>query len=127
VLLPPKALAAAVSSLKNDLVDYETFARRPTPHAIRSWPGPTPSTSSAIVGVVSQETYLLHTTVRENLRYAKPDATDAQIEDAAHAAQIHDLIASLRHRGRRPRQADGELGPRRGPGCLTVAQNPNSQ
>jgi ATP-binding cassette subfamily B protein len=45
--------------------------------------------------VVSQETYLLHTTVRENLRYAKPAATDAEIEDAARAAQIHDLIASL--------------------------------
>jgi ATP-binding cassette, subfamily B, bacterial len=48
-----------------------------------------------IVGVVSQETYLLHTTVRENLRYARPGATDAEIEDAARAAQIHDLIASL--------------------------------
>ncbi|MFD6683689.1 ABC transporter ATP-binding protein [Micromonospora parva] len=50
---------------------------------------------AAIVGVVSQETYLLHTTVRENLRYARPDATDAQLEDAARAAQIHDLIAGL--------------------------------
>ncbi|MFC4948022.1 ABC transporter ATP-binding protein [Pseudonocardia sp. GCM10023141] len=50
---------------------------------------------AAIVGVVSQETYLLHTTVRENLRYAKPDATDAEIEDAARAAQVHELIASL--------------------------------
>ena len=50
---------------------------------------------AAIVGVVSQETYLLHTTVRENLRYAKPTATDAEIEDAARAAQIHDLITSL--------------------------------
>ncbi|WP_455749482.1 ABC transporter ATP-binding protein [Micromonospora echinofusca] len=50
---------------------------------------------AAVVGVVSQETYLLHTTVRENLRYARPDATDAQIEDAARAAQIHDLIAGL--------------------------------
>jgi ATP-binding cassette subfamily B protein len=50
---------------------------------------------AAIVGVVSQETYLLHTTVRENLRYAKPGATDAEIEAAARAAQIHDLIASL--------------------------------
>jgi ATP-binding cassette, subfamily B, bacterial len=48
-----------------------------------------------IVGVVSQETYLLHTTVRENLRYAKPAATDAEIEAAARAAQIHDLIAGL--------------------------------
>jgi ATP-binding cassette subfamily B protein len=48
-----------------------------------------------IVGVVSQETYLLHATVRENLRHAKPDATDAEIEAAARAAQVHDLIASL--------------------------------
>ena len=50
---------------------------------------------AAIVGVVSQETYLLHTTVRENLRYAKPGASDAEIEDAAKAAQIHELIAGL--------------------------------
>ncbi|WP_343963951.1 ABC transporter ATP-binding protein [Kribbella koreensis] len=50
---------------------------------------------ASVVGVVSQETYLLHTTVRENLRYAKPDATDAEIEDAARAAQVHDLIAGL--------------------------------
>ena len=50
---------------------------------------------AAIVGVVSQETYLLHTTVRENLRYAKPGATDAEIEAAARAARIHDLIAGL--------------------------------
>ncbi|WP_326563849.1 ABC transporter ATP-binding protein [Micromonospora peucetia] len=50
---------------------------------------------AAIVGVVSQETYLLHTTVRENLRYARPDATDAEIEAAARAAQIHDLLAGL--------------------------------
>jgi ATP-binding cassette subfamily B protein len=48
-----------------------------------------------IVGMVSQETYLLHTTVRENLRYAKPDASDGEIEDAARAAQIHDLISGL--------------------------------
>ena len=50
---------------------------------------------AAIVGVVSQETYLLHTTVRENLRYARPSATDAEIEAAARAAQVHDLIAGL--------------------------------
>jgi ATP-binding cassette subfamily B protein len=48
-----------------------------------------------IVGVVSQETYLLHTTVRENLRYARPTATDDEIEDAARAAQIHGLISGL--------------------------------
>jgi ATP-binding cassette subfamily B protein len=50
---------------------------------------------ASIVGVVSQETYLLHTTVRENLRYAKPDATDAEIEQAARAAQVHELISGL--------------------------------
>jgi ATP-binding cassette subfamily B protein len=50
---------------------------------------------ASIVGVVSQETYLLHTTVRENLRYANPSATDAEIEAAARAAQIHELISSL--------------------------------
>jgi len=50
---------------------------------------------AGIVGVVSQETYLLHTTVRENLRYARPQATDAEIEAAARAAQIHELIAGL--------------------------------
>jgi ATP-binding cassette subfamily B protein len=50
---------------------------------------------AALVGVVSQETYLLHTTIRENLRYAKPDATDAEIEAAARAAQVHDLIVGL--------------------------------
>jgi ATP-binding cassette, subfamily B, bacterial len=48
-----------------------------------------------VVGVVSQETYLLHATVRQNLRYARPDATDAEIEEAAKAARIHDLLASL--------------------------------
>ncbi|MDQ5808679.1 MAG: ABC transporter ATP-binding protein/permease [Actinomycetota bacterium] len=47
------------------------------------------------VGLVSQETYLFHASVRENLRFAKPDATDADIEAAARAARIHDLIASL--------------------------------
>jgi ATP-binding cassette, subfamily B, bacterial len=50
---------------------------------------------AATVGVVSQETYLLHGTVRDNLRYARPSATDAEIEAAAAAAQIHDLIIGL--------------------------------
>jgi ATP-binding cassette subfamily B protein len=50
---------------------------------------------AATVGVVSQETYLFHASVRENLRFARPDATDAEIEEAARTARIHDLIASL--------------------------------
>src|SRR5207247_394855 len=50
---------------------------------------------SKLVGVVSQETYLFHDTVRENLRFAKPDATDDELEAAAKAARIHDQIAAL--------------------------------
>ncbi len=48
-----------------------------------------------LVGVVSQETYLFHATVRENLRFARPEATDAEIEAAAEAAQIHHVVSSL--------------------------------
>ncbi len=50
---------------------------------------------ASIVGVVSQETYLFHSSVRENLRFARPEATDGEVEEAARAARIHDLIASL--------------------------------
>jgi ATP-binding cassette subfamily B protein len=50
---------------------------------------------SSLVGVVSQETYLFHASVRENLRFAKPDATDEEIERAAEAARIHHVIAAL--------------------------------
>jgi ATP-binding cassette subfamily B protein len=50
---------------------------------------------AATVGVVSQETYLFHATVRENLRFARPEASDEEIEDAARTARIHELIASL--------------------------------
>ncbi|MFC7812091.1 ABC transporter ATP-binding protein [Streptomyces olivaceus] len=52
-------------------------------------------TLARAVGVVSQETYLFHASVADNLRFAKPDATDAELEAAARAAQIHDHIAAL--------------------------------
>src|SRR5918996_76813 len=48
-----------------------------------------------IIGMVTQETYLFHTSVRENLRYGNPDATDDQLEAAARAAFIHQRIAEL--------------------------------
>jgi ATP-binding cassette subfamily B protein len=48
-----------------------------------------------LVGVVSQETYLFHASVRENLSFAKPDASDEEVEAAAKAAHIHALITSL--------------------------------
>ena len=61
--------------------------RRPRAHASRRSP--------TRVGVVSQETYLFHASVRENLRFARPSASDEEIEEAARAAQIHELIATL--------------------------------
>ena len=50
---------------------------------------------AATVGLVSQETYLFHATIAANLRFARPEATDEELEQAARAAQIHGLIASL--------------------------------
>ncbi|GAA2250492.1 multidrug ABC transporter ATP-binding protein [Streptomyces ruber] len=52
-------------------------------------------TLARAVGVVSQETYLFHASVADNLRFAKPDATDEELHAAARAAQIHDHILSL--------------------------------
>ena len=52
-------------------------------------------TLAAAVGVVSQETYLLHASIADNLRFANPDATDDELAAAARAAQIHDHIAAL--------------------------------
>ncbi|MFU2342821.1 ABC transporter ATP-binding protein [Streptomyces albidoflavus] len=53
------------------------------------------ATLARAVGVVSQETYLFHASVADNLRFAKPEATDAELVEAARAAQIHDHIAAL--------------------------------
>jgi len=47
------------------------------------------------IGIVSQETYLFHATIAENLRYARPDASDVELEAAARAANIHETIASF--------------------------------
>jgi ATP-binding cassette subfamily B protein len=48
-----------------------------------------------VIGVVTQETYLFHASIRDNLLYAKPEATDAELEAAARAAAIHDRITEL--------------------------------
>ena len=55
----------------------------------------TQNSLAGLIAVVTQETYLVHDTIRENLRYGKPDATDEELEAAAKAAAIHDHIASL--------------------------------
>ncbi len=48
-----------------------------------------------VIGTVTQETYLFHASVRDNLRYARPNATDAELEAAARAAAIHERITEL--------------------------------
>ncbi|HVO41544.1 MAG TPA: ABC transporter ATP-binding protein [Aggregatilineales bacterium] len=50
------------------------------------------------MGVVTQETYLFHDTIRTNLLYARPEATAAEVEAAARAANIHDFIMDLPNR-----------------------------
>ncbi len=50
---------------------------------------------AAQIGMVTQETYLFHDTIRANLLYAKPDASQAELEAACRAANIHEMIASL--------------------------------
>jgi ATP-binding cassette subfamily B protein len=57
--------------------------------------GLTQASVADAVGMVTQDTYLLHSTVRDNLRYAKPDADQSEIEEAARAANIHDRILSF--------------------------------
>jgi ATP-binding cassette, subfamily B, bacterial len=47
------------------------------------------------IGMVTQDTFLLHSSIADNLRYAKPDATQAELEEAARAANIHDRILSF--------------------------------
>jgi ATP-binding cassette subfamily B protein len=51
--------------------------------------------TAGAVGMVTQESYLFHASIRDNLRYARPDATEDEIEAAARAAQIHDRIVEF--------------------------------
>ncbi|MEA2677681.1 MAG: ATP-binding cassette, subfamily bacterial [Chloroflexota bacterium] len=50
-----------------------------------------------VIGFVTQETFLFHASVRQNLRYARPDATDAELEAAARMAAIHERVNDLPH------------------------------
>jgi ATP-binding cassette, subfamily B, bacterial len=50
---------------------------------------------ASVIGMVTQETYLFHATIRDNLRYADEDASDAALEAAARAANIHERIMSF--------------------------------
>jgi ATP-binding cassette subfamily B protein len=53
------------------------------------------ATLADMVGVVSQDTHLIHATITENLRFAKPSATEEELITAARAAQVHDLVSGL--------------------------------
>ncbi|WP_428481661.1 ABCB family ABC transporter ATP-binding protein/permease [Pyruvatibacter mobilis] len=58
------------------------------------------------IGIVPQDTVLFNDTIRYNIRYGRPDATDAEVEEAARMAQIHDFIAAL------PEGYDSQVGER---------------
>jgi ATP-binding cassette subfamily B protein len=74
------------------LYDVERGAVEVDGHDVRSV---TLASLGEVIGFVTQETYLFHDTIRKNLVYARPDATDAELEAAARAAAIHDRITEL--------------------------------
>jgi ATP-binding cassette subfamily B protein len=74
------------------LYDVDEGAIELDGHDIRSL---TLESLGRVIGFVTQETYLFHASVRDNLLYAKPDASQAELEAAARAAAIHDRIAEL--------------------------------
>jgi ATP-binding cassette subfamily B protein len=89
---PSGAGKTTTAMLVPRIADVEMGAVRIDGHDVREL---TLDTLRDAVGVVMQDPHLFHETIRENLRYAKPDATDAEIEAACRAARIHDLIATL--------------------------------
>lgn len=72
--------------------DYQAGSVRIGGHDLRDWPG---EALRRHVAVVSQETYLFNTTIRDNLLLARPDASDADLIAACRAAQLHDFVAAL--------------------------------
>ncbi|MBA3622209.1 MAG: ATP-binding cassette domain-containing protein, partial [Euzebyales bacterium] len=89
---PSGAGKSTITSLLTRLYDVTAGAVLIDGHDVRQL---TLASLAAAVGVVSQDPHLFHDTIRENLRYARPEATDAEIEAACRAAQIHSVIASL--------------------------------
>src|SRR4051794_24859095 len=89
---PSGAGKTTISYLLPRLYDVTDGAVRIDGHDVRDL---TLASIAGICGVVTQESYLFHASVRENLRYGNPGASDAQVEQAARAAYIHDRIAEL--------------------------------
>jgi ATP-binding cassette, subfamily B, bacterial len=91
---PSGAGKTTISYLIPRLYDVERGAVTIDGHDVRDL---TAATIARAVGVVTQESYLFGGTVRENISYGRPDATDEQIVAAAKAAFIHDRIMALEH------------------------------
>jgi len=89
---PSGAGKTTLTQLVPRLYDTTTGAIRVDGHDVREL---TQASLRAAIGVVSQDPHLFHETVAENLRYAKPDATLADMEAAARAARIHEVIAAM--------------------------------
>ncbi|MDT4936407.1 MAG: hypothetical protein QOG80_78 [Pseudonocardiales bacterium] len=89
---PSGAGKSTLCSLIPRLYDTTAGVVRLGGHDVRDL---TLSTVSSIVGVVTQDVHLFHESVASNVRYARPEASDSDIETACRAARIHDLISSL--------------------------------
>ncbi|MGI8664126.1 MAG: ABC transporter ATP-binding protein [Acidimicrobiales bacterium] len=89
---PSGAGKSTLASLIPRLYDVTSGAVRIDGHDVRDV---TQASLREAIGVVAQDPHLFHDTVIANLRYAKPDATDAEVEAACRAAQIHDVVAAL--------------------------------
>jgi ATP-binding cassette, subfamily B, bacterial len=89
---PSGAGKTTLSQLVPRLYDVTSGAIRVDGHDVRDL---TQDTLRRAIGVVSQDAHLFHDTIRNNLRYGRPDATDADMIEAVRAAQIDGLIASL--------------------------------
>jgi ATP-binding cassette subfamily B protein len=89
---PSGAGKTTITYLVPRLYDVESGAVTIDGHDVRDV---TLESLGEVIGMVTQETYLFHTTIRENLRYAKPDASEEELERAAQAAAIHERIMDL--------------------------------
>jgi ATP-binding cassette, subfamily B, bacterial len=89
---PSGAGKTTISYLIPRLYDATEGAVKLDGHDVRDL---TLASIAGICGVVTQESYLFHASVRENLRYGNPNASDAEVEQAARAAYIHDRIIEL--------------------------------
>jgi ATP-binding cassette subfamily B protein len=89
---PSGAGKTTLSNLVPRLYDVTSGAVRIDGHDVRAV---TLESLRSAVGVVSQDPHLFHDTVGANLRYARPDATDAELVAACRAAQVHDVVAAL--------------------------------